>query len=163
MNENSLSSGELARRAGVSPDTLRHYERQGLLPPPPRQANGYRRYPESALPRVQLIRRALHVGFTITELKGVLRLRDQGGAPCARVRQLAAEKLADVEEQLTDLLSLRDDLRAALRHWDRRLAQTASGKPAHLLETLALPDRNRSRRATPFSTNSKRNRKDTNK
>ena len=94
---NTLSAGELARRAGVSPDTVRHYERKGVIAPPPRGANGYRRYPAETLARVQLIRRALALGFTLDDLAGVLRTRDRGGIPCGRVRALAATKLEDVE------------------------------------------------------------------
>ena len=78
MAEKTLTLGELAHRAFVSTDTLWHYERQGLLSRPAWGANGYPRYPESALDRVQLIRRAFHVGFTIHELGEVLRIRDRG-------------------------------------------------------------------------------------
>src|SRR6185295_15337497 len=87
-------SGELARLAGVSPDTLRHYERKRLLQRPRRSANGYREYPPSTLDRVHLVRRALAVGFTLDELARILSVRDQGGAPCRQVRALAGEKLA---------------------------------------------------------------------
>src|SRR5437773_925083 len=92
-----LRSGELARQAGVSADTLRHYERKGLIARPRRSPNGYREYPASTLDRVRLIRSALAVGFTLDELARILKERDQGGAPCRQVRQLAAEKLAEVE------------------------------------------------------------------
>jgi DNA-binding transcriptional MerR regulator len=77
-----LSSGELADLAGVSRDTLRHYERKGVLPRPLRSQNSYRQYPPEALQRVQLVRRALSVGFTLDELAKVLKVRDGGGAPC---------------------------------------------------------------------------------
>ena len=163
MNHNSFSSGELARQAGVSPDTLRHYERNGLLPEPPRGTNGYRRYAQSALQRVLLIRRALHVGFTIDELRGVLRTRDCGGAPCTRVRDIAAKKLVAVEEQLKELKKLRSELRVALREWDQCLARTPPGKPAHLLELLPTPVKNRSWRGKAFSTDTKAKRKDRDK
>jgi DNA-binding transcriptional MerR regulator len=67
--QNRLRSGELAQLAGVSPDTLRHYERKGLLAAPHRSPNGYREYPASALDRVRLIRRALAVGFTLSDCR----------------------------------------------------------------------------------------------
>src|SRR6185503_6737711 len=82
-------------------------------------------------------RRALAVGFTLDELSTVLKVRDRGGAPCRRVRQLAAEKLAAVESQLSDLFALRKELRSSLKDWDRRLAQTDAAAPAGLLEALA--------------------------
>ncbi len=108
----SLAAGELARAAGVSTDTLRHYERKGVLPRPPRASNGYRRYPPEALARVLLVRRALAFGFTLDELARVLSVRDRGAAPCKEVRALAAAKLAEVEEQLAQLAELRGELRA---------------------------------------------------
>jgi len=132
-----LRSGELARLAGVSTDTLRHYERKGALPAPRRLSNGYRRYPPDALDRVSLIRRALAVGFTLDELARFLKARDRGQAPCREVRALAAEKLAGVEARLAELLSLRDELKATLADWDGLLAGKEAGQRAGLLEALA--------------------------
>src|SRR5215471_14896161 len=95
-----LRAGELAQLAGVSTDTLRHYERKGLLAAPCRSVNGYREYPKNAFRRVRLIRRALEIGFTLDELSRVLSVRDRGGAPCRQVRALAGEKLHKVETRL---------------------------------------------------------------
>jgi DNA-binding transcriptional MerR regulator len=92
-----LRSGELARLAGVSTDTLRHYERRGLIAAPGRSGNGYREYPSEALDRVRLVRSALAVGFTLDELVDILAVRDRGGAPCRRARALLEEKLEAVE------------------------------------------------------------------
>ena len=140
----AMRSGELARQAGVSPDTLRHYERKGLLPPPVRAANGYRVYSANALERVRLVRRALGVGFSLDELARILAERDRGGAPCKQVRALAAEKLAMVEARLRDLRLMRDALARTLADWDRRLHRSR-GERASLLEALppllASPDR----------------------
>ena len=134
----SFSSGELAELAGVSRDTLRHYERKGVLPRPLRGHNGYRRYPREALPRVQLVRRALSVGFTLDELARVLQVRDAGGAPCEEVRSIAAQKLLDIQDQLRELTALRDDLQKTLRDWDARLAHRGNGKRANLLESMSI-------------------------
>jgi DNA-binding transcriptional MerR regulator len=131
-----MSAGELAKSMGVSTDTLRHYERKGVLPRPRRSANGYRQYPTEALRRVLLVRRALAVGFTLDELARVLAVRDRGAAPCKEVRALAAAKLAEVEERLAQLIELRDDLRATVEEWDGRLAETPDGERAGLLESL---------------------------
>src|SRR5437588_13043371 len=87
-NTRPLRSGELARRAGVSPDTLRHYERRGLLPRPQKSAAGYRLYSPQALARIRLIRGALSIGVTLKELGTILADHDRGGAPCRRVRPL---------------------------------------------------------------------------
>lgn len=121
----------------MSTDTLRHYERKGVLPRPRRAANGYRQYPPEALDRVMLIRRALSVGFTLDELARVLSARDRGAAPCREVRALAASKLAEVEERIAQLNELRGELRATLGEWDERLAKVSGGGRAGLLESLA--------------------------
>ncbi len=149
----SLSSGELADLAGVSRDTLRHYERKGVLPRPLRDTNGYRKYSSEALPRVQLVRRALSVGFTLDELARVLKVRDAGGAPCEEVRNMAAQKLLNVQDQLRELTGLRDELQKTLRDWDTRLARRG-GKQANLLDSL--PARTHSAKRPPRSIKRKR-------
>jgi len=128
--------GELAKATGVSTDTLRHYERKGVLHSR-RAGNGYREYPGNALERVRMIRQSLAVGFTLDELKAIFEVFDRGGAPCRQVRSLAANKLARIETHLEEVIALRDDLRAALQDWDKRLQRTASGQRAGLLQTLA--------------------------
>jgi DNA-binding transcriptional MerR regulator len=133
-----FASGELARRAGVSTDTLRHYERVGVLAKPPRSTGDYRIYPEAALPRVLMVRRALAFGFSLAELAIVLRERERGTPPCRKVRALAAEKLASTEVRLLELTRLRDELKVLLENWDRRLEGTPGGTPAHLLESLPI-------------------------
>jgi len=132
-----FGSGELARIAGVSPDTLRHYERVGVLPRPPRTSGGYRRYPPEALERVRLVRQALAVGFSLPELSRFLRARDRGGAPCKEVRALVKVKLMEMERQLAALEAMRNRVRAMLKEWDKRLAATPEGARAGLLESFA--------------------------
>ena len=131
-----LYSGELARLAGVSPDTLRYYERRHLLPTVPRSASGYRLFPPHALVRVRLIRGALSIGFSIKELVAIFGERDRGGAPCRTVRTLASRKLADLEARLRDLQTWRGELRKTLAEWDRILGKTPKGKRAGLLEAF---------------------------
>ena len=134
-----LRSGELAELAGISPDTLRHYERMKLLAVPRRSSGNYRLYPPEAVHRVRLIRHALAVGFSLPELAKILRVRDKAGAPCRQVRQLLEEKLHTMNEQIADLTAMRDHLQTILTDWDKRLAHTPEGKPAKLLETLVVP------------------------
>ncbi len=136
---------------------MRHYERKGVIQKPPRQANGYRAYPPETLARVQLVRRALAIGFTLDELTEILRVRDAGGAPCRRVRDLAASKLETVEKRLQETLTLRDELRAALKDWGARLAQTPKNKRSGLLETLDLPKTLQPKHGTHFTTTLKNN------
>ena len=131
-----MRSGELARHTGVSTDTLRHYERMGLLARPQRTSGGYRAYEQQALDRVRLVRRALSIGISLRELADILKIRDGGGAPCRRVRQIAESKLVEMEQQLADLTVMRKHLRRVLRGWDQRLARTPRGRKALLLETL---------------------------
>jgi MerR family Zn(II)-responsive transcriptional regulator of zntA len=133
----TLRSGELAKLAGVSTDTLRHYERKGVLAAPRRSRNGYREYAAETLDRVRLVRRALAVGFTLDELARILKQRDNGRAPCREVRKLAASKLAEIEERLNEMATVRDELRATIKDWDAKLNRTADGNQARLLEALA--------------------------
>jgi len=105
----TLTTGALARAAGVHVETLRYYERRGLLPEPPRRPSGYREYPEAAVGLVRFIRRAQGLGFTLAEIEELLGLRDL--ADCTAVRRLAEAKLADIEKKLRDLKRLRRVLR----------------------------------------------------
>jgi DNA-binding transcriptional MerR regulator len=132
-----LRSSELARLTGVSTDTLRHYERKGVLGIPARTSGGYRLYSPDAATRVRLVRRALAIGFTLHDLAAVLSERERGGAPCRSVRSLVTDRLAELETRLHDLTELRDELRVLLRDWDRRLARIPAGAQAHLLDVLA--------------------------
>ncbi len=130
-----LRVGELARLSGISADTLRHYERKGLLKPR-RSSNGYREYPLSAVDRVRLIRSALAIGFKLDDLARILKVRDAGGAPCRHVRELAEAKLGEVEALVREATAMRDGLRKLLNDWDERLDSVAADEPARLLESL---------------------------
>jgi DNA-binding transcriptional MerR regulator len=136
-SKNYLLSGELARLSGVSPDTIRFYERKGLILKPQRSERGYRNYPVEALTRVRMIRSALAVGFTIAELSKIFQLRDRGGNPCHKVQQLAKAKLGEIEDQLKALLRAKKDLKSCIEEWERILANTGVGNRALLLEKLA--------------------------
>ena len=133
-----MRSGELAKRLGISPDTLRHYERKKLLAPPQRTSGGYRVYGEDAVERILLVRRALGAGFGLDELARILAIRDSGGAPCRKVRALAGEKLVEIEQRIRDLRQLQKRLRRITADWDERLARSNGGR-ASLLESLPLP------------------------
>jgi MerR family transcriptional regulator, copper efflux regulator len=141
----ALRSGALAQRAGVSADTLRFYERRGLLPPPPRDANGYRRYPLSAVDRVRVIQQALAAGFTIADLARILTQRDRGGAPCREVFAIASSRLNALDERIKELSALRDRLRHTLTDWKARLDRTPQGTRAGLLDGLAVTVEDESR------------------
>lgn len=129
--------GELAARSGLSPDTLRHYERLGLLRCAERTTGGFRLYTSDALRRVRTIQGALAIGFTLRELATLLRARASGRPPCQAARRIAGERLEEIECELTRLSQLRDALRAAVDRWDERLARMPDGEPALLLDSLA--------------------------
>jgi DNA-binding transcriptional MerR regulator len=136
---NPLSPSELARLSGVSRDTLRHYERFGLLTSQ-RTASGYRRYPADAERRVRLIRRALMVGFSLKELAAIFAERTSGGAPCRSVRASVAAHLEELKVRLKEMQTLKRDLEGLLSDWDVQLAATPNGKQARLLEQLGNRD-----------------------
>ena len=103
----TLRIGEVAAEAGVNVQTLRFYERRGLLPHPPRRASGYRQYAPEAVRRVRFIKRAQELGFTLAEIGELLRLREDPRIPCRDVRATAETKIADIEEKLRRLRAMR--------------------------------------------------------
>lgn len=105
----TVGIGQLAKRSGVPIDTVRHYERIGLLKPAARLASGYRRYGEAEQKRLRFIRRAKALGFTLDEIRELLAL--SGGRDVQRIRRAAAARLADVERRIEELNRVRDSLR----------------------------------------------------
>ncbi|MFV1978869.1 MAG: heavy metal-responsive transcriptional regulator, partial [Myxococcota bacterium] len=105
-----MTIGKLAKRAGVGVETIRFYERKGLLPEPPRRYSGYREYPESAIDRVRFIRRAKELGFTLREVGELLELRIQPGTTCRQISDRATAKIADIEERIRSLEAMRTAL-----------------------------------------------------
>jgi DNA-binding transcriptional MerR regulator len=133
-----LLIGELAELTDVSRDTLRHYERKGVLPRSVRSRNGYRLYSAKVVERVKLVRRALAFGFTLDEIARIFDERKQGNTPCQEVYRLAAAKLEDVKIRLCEMEILRDDLENLMFEWQKKLAGVSAGKAAHLLENLTV-------------------------
>ncbi len=105
-----LSIGQVAKEAGIGVETVRFYERQGLLEAPKRRASGYRQYDIEALPVLRFIRRAKELGFTLKEIKGLLSLRLDSSATRADVREQAQAKVADIESKIGDLQRMREAL-----------------------------------------------------
>src|SRR5580692_3080422 len=132
----TLRSGALAKMAAVSPDTIRHYERIGVLPRASRTPSGYRVYPASALERVLVVQRALRIGFTLAELAEVLKARDAGGTPCRRVYQLAQDKLKGIEADIEALKHTKRYVKKVLSDWEQRIQRAGSGQKSHLLYSL---------------------------
>lgn len=110
-----MTIGELARRAGVNVETIRYYERRGLLPPPERAKSGYRLYRPDAIARVGFIKRGQGLGFTLHEIADLLALRTRPDASCNVVDRKAREKIATIRRRMQDL-----------RVIEQRLARVAS-------------------------------------
>jgi DNA-binding transcriptional MerR regulator len=146
----AFSIGTLASKTGLTPDTIRYYERRGLLPKPSRTPAGYRQYGEGIVNRLRLIRNAQQFGFSLRDIASFLRVRETGGKPCHDVRRAAEVMLHAVDQQVADLLEARTQMRETLRAWDRTLAKTAPDQPAYLLETLGSTHRVRGRRRLPL-------------
>lgn len=141
MTSTALRSGELARLTGVSADTLRHYEKLGILPTSPRTESGFRLFPGSAVERVQLVQRSLQLGFSLRELSEILRTHDSGGIPCHRVLNLAEQKLDSLEKQIRELRRTQSYMRKLVRVWRNELKHTAPGSKAGLLHSLVGKDK----------------------
>ncbi len=115
-----MTIGEVAKAAEIGVETVRFYEREGLIAEPPRRRSGYRQYPPDTVRRVRFIRRAKELGFTLTEIRELLSLRVAADKTCADVRTLARAKMADIEAKMLDLARIQ----AALTE----LARTCRGK-----------------------------------
>jgi Hg(II)-responsive transcriptional regulator len=107
MDRETLRTGEVAAQAGVNIQTLRYYERRGLLQEPERRASGYREYPPDAVQIVRFIKRAQEIGFTLTEIEALLRLRSDQRASCAEVRSAAQAKIEDIEQKIRSLRAMK--------------------------------------------------------
>jgi MerR family mercuric resistance operon transcriptional regulator len=108
----SLKIGEVAQRGGVSLQAIRYYEREGLLPKPPRLASGYRTFPDGAVRRVQFIKRARELGFSLAEIRELLSLRENADAGAQDVRGRSRAKIADIEQKIRRLRAMKSALNA---------------------------------------------------
>jgi MerR family copper efflux transcriptional regulator len=116
MTMKTLRSGELARLAHVNVETLRFYERQGLLAMPARRASGYREYPVEAVKRVVFIKRAQLLGFTLRETKELMALWETTGVSCGDMAVIARRKIEEIEAKIRDLRSMRKALTKLIKH-----------------------------------------------
>lgn len=132
-----MRSSELAERAKVNPETLRYYERRGLLQPPPRTPGGYRDYPSVAVELLQFIKRAQELGFTLDEVEELLHLDAGGPQSCDAARALAEARRADLEARIADLRGMADSLANLIATCERPTAERACA----LLEALTNPHR----------------------
>jgi DNA-binding transcriptional MerR regulator len=101
---------ELADEVGVRPDTIRYYERTGLLPPPPRTSAGYRLYPPTTIERIRFIQGCARLGLRLDDIADLLAVRDTGACPCEPAEGLLRRRIAEVDAELARLQSLRGEL-----------------------------------------------------
>jgi MerR family mercuric resistance operon transcriptional regulator len=127
-----LTIGQLAREAGVGVETIRFYEREGLLAEPERRPSGYRQYPAAAVRRVRFIRQAKELGFALKEIQELLELRVDPVSTCADVRQHARAKIADIERRITAL----ERMKAGLGQLARRCRGRGPTSECPILEVL---------------------------
>jgi len=132
--------GKLADALGVPPETVRFYERRGLLPEPERASNGYRLYRDAALHRLRFIRTAQAAGLTLAEIGAIIDLRDEGTVPCGHVGVLLETKLAEVQQRQRHLAAVEVELDQLLRR-SRSLDPADCGEDdiCHILTSHAGP------------------------
>ncbi len=137
MNVKSLTIGRLAREVGVNLETVRYYERRGLLPKPPRSTSGYRLFPVEAARRLRFIRRAQELGFSLGEIRELLLLRVAPTAKSADGRRRAQAELTDSEAEIRSLQSIKE----ALRELTKTCSGCGSVRECPILESLDAEDK----------------------
>ena len=128
-----LTVSKLAKAAGVGIETIRFYERRGLLDPPPRRASGYRIYPESTVPRILFIRRAQRLGFTLNEIRELIALDKDQSAECGTLLERTEHKIATIEQKITDL----QRMRTALQDLHRQCAGDGLVRECAIMQCLS--------------------------
>jgi DNA-binding transcriptional MerR regulator len=134
--ERLLKIGEVARRTGIGIETLRFYERSGLLGRPARTEGGYRLYSAEELLRLEFIKRAQTLGFTLEEIKRIMAESRAGDRPCAEVREIVRERLVELDERLKQMRRYRNALARTLQQWDEK--KQADGHFCGLIEAAEL-------------------------
>lgn len=107
MNRETLRTGEVARRSGVNVQTLRYYERRRLVKEPERRPSGYREYPAETVKLIRFIKRAQQLGFSLSEIEELLRLREDQRSSCAAVRAAASAKIEDIDRKMESLRAMK--------------------------------------------------------
>ena len=161
MQPDLLTISQLAARVGTTPDTLRYYERLGLLPPPPRTEAGYRLYDPAVGDRVAFIRKAQALGLSLQDVREILRVATDGTPPCTHVHATLEGRAKEVEARIRELQSLRAALVQALRR--SRALPLARSCVCEIIESQQLPPSGSGRataRRSPRRTPMKRQRKE---
>jgi Hg(II)-responsive transcriptional regulator len=139
-----MKTGELAARAAVNVQTVRFYERRGILPKPARTRGGYRDYPADAVRLIRFVKRAQDLGFTLVEIEDLLRLRDSRRASCAAVKAAGEAKMAAVEAKISDLKAMKRALAVLLVSCERN----DRDRECPILEALQRPEEHPTKRVS---------------
>ena len=115
-----LTIGKVAKSAKVNRETIRYYEKQGLIPKPPRNASGYRQYPEDTIARVRFIKGAQGLGFALKEISELLDLRIDPHTTCADVKQRAENKAAEIDKKIKTLKKIKNTLSKLVKECNRK-------------------------------------------
>lgn len=125
MPDQRITIGTLAKEAGITPDSVRFYERSGLLPRPQRLPSGYRVYGPTAVRQLRFIKKAQALGFSLEEIKRIIRLCGQGTRACPDVISIAENKLGRIQKQIRELQAFADTLKTHLAEWRKEPSQQA--------------------------------------
>ena len=136
-----LRTGEVAQLAGVNVETLRFYEREGILPKPPRRASGYREYPPDTVSLIRFVKRAQELGFSLKEVQELLNLRQAPRKASGKVPQLVQAKIEEIDHKIRDLEAMRGGLGDLLCACQERSSGTACPIIASLSGCPACEDR----------------------
>jgi len=139
-----LTVSRVAEQVGVSPDTVRYYEKIGLMPETERSASGYRLYGDEAVERVRFIKRAQRFGLRLDAIGQLLDIRQRGLCPCGRTRRLLEDRVAELDEEMSSLARLRDDI--------AQMIGDPAGGAEPGLAMLRRPDPDRAQITTPKTT-----------
>lgn len=131
-----MKIGEVAKQTGIGIETLRFYERSGLLDAPVRTEAGYRLYGADALTTLEFIKRAQILGFTLTEISRIISESRSGASPCDEVREIVRQRLAELDERLQQMQLYRDAVANTLRQWDQ--TGKAAGRFCGLIESAEI-------------------------
>lgn len=131
-----MKIGEVARRTGIGVETLRFYERSGLLAPPVRTESGYRIYKADALERLDFIKRAQTLGFTLEEIRQIINESHAGGSPCSDVRRIMRQRLQELDERMEVMRQYRDELAQTIAKWEE--IGDAPGHVCGLIESARI-------------------------
>ena len=137
VGSRTLRTGEVAAAAGVNVETLRYYERRGILKEPRRRPSGYREYPRETVQIVRFVKRAQELGFSLDVIEELLALRDDDARACTEVRQLAQEKVDDIEDKIRSLRAMQRALTTLIKS----CGADVSARECPIIEALDEPGR----------------------